>query len=581
MLNRLRLQLTTANATSVIRKMLVPPQEEERTVARTEQQLTSYQQLRQIAELLLILTILLIAGLAHGIAMFDNPFYLGDEGTYMSEAWAVVKQGRFDPYTYTYGHAPLGWVQIALWTLLVGGFHAFGTAIETGRAFMLIYQVGSTFLLYGIARKISNSTIVATITCLFFALSPYAIYIHRRVLLDNSVTFWILLSILLLLSNRLTLNRVWLSAVALGIGVLSKENAIFLLPVLAYMVFYRTDPSHRWFATIGWVTIVSAIVSYYVMFAALKGELFPYGTPLGGSRPHVSMLDTLLWQAGREKDGGLFDLQSKFWHTVDIWSQAEPILIIGGSIAAILSILLIKKHRLVGLMGIATLLLWLFLMRGSLVLDFYIAPELPFMALNITLVLGVATTTCKELWQKHHGSWRLFWGTLFRGMQVTMLGLCCAGMLTQYSNPALGLQQDPALLWKPANAVAVQKEALQWIKTHISQCNSMVIDPSMWTDLHEIAGTSGYQLSHSYWQVALDPAIQHGVFHNDWHNIDYVVATPGLLFDTNFYQLQLVKLALQNSLPVISFKAGNTQIDVFQVHKGVLKPGLGCSTLSP
>ncbi|TMC23798.1 MAG: glycosyltransferase family 39 protein [Chloroflexi bacterium] len=546
-----------------------------------KQPATSYQQLRQIAELLLILVILLIAGFAHGVAMFDNPFYLGDEGTYMSEAWAVVKEGRFDPYTYTYGHAPLGWVQIALWTLLVGGFHTFGTAIETGRAFMLIYQLGSTFLLYGIARKISNSTIVATITCLLFAFSPYAIYIHRRVLLDNSVTFWILLSILILLSNRLTLNRVWLSAVALGIGILSKENAIFLLPVLAYMVFYRTDPSHRWLATIGWVTIVSAMVSYYVMFAALNGELFPYGTPLGGSRPHVSMLDSLLWQAGREKDGGLFDTHSKFWHTVGIWWQAEPILIIGGSTAALLSILLIKKYRLVGLMGIATLSLWLFLMRGSLVLDFYIAPELPFMALNMALVLGVVATTCQELWQKHHGSWRLFWGVLFRGMQVTMLGLCCAGMLLEYTSPALGLQQDPSLLWKPARAVATQKAALQWIQTHIAQCNSMVIDPSMWTDLHEIAGSNGYQLSHSYWQVALDPAIQRGVFQNNWRNIDYIVATPGLLFDTNFYHLPLVTQALQNASPIVSFKSGATQIDIFQVHKGVLKPGLGCSTLDP
>ena len=132
-------------------------------------------------------------------------------------------------------------------------------------------------MLYCVARRISGSVTVAVLASLLFALSPYGIYFHRRVLLDNITTFWMLLSILLLVSRSLSLRRVWLSAVALGISILSKEVTIFLVPVLAYLVFYRADRSHRWFATIGWVALVSSIVSLYVLMAILKGELFPTG----------------------------------------------------------------------------------------------------------------------------------------------------------------------------------------------------------------------------------------------------------------------------------------------------------------
>src|SRR5438128_8133812 len=51
-------------------------------------------------EKLLIAAILLIAALSHGINMFDYPTYLGDEGIYISQAWAVTKEGQLAPYTY-------------------------------------------------------------------------------------------------------------------------------------------------------------------------------------------------------------------------------------------------------------------------------------------------------------------------------------------------------------------------------------------------------------------------------------------------------------------------------------------------
>jgi len=540
-----------------------------------------------VGEILLVLLLLTIAGVAHGISMLNNPFYLGDEGIYMSQAWAVVREGKFDPYTYTYGHAPIGWLQIALWILALGSFHTFGTSIETGRVLMLIYQLGSTLLLYGIARRISHNVLIAALTCLLFALSPYGIYLHRRVLLDNIMTFWMLLSVFLLLTKRLSLNTIWLSAIALAIGVLSKENAILIMPALAGLVFHRAYKEQRLFATIGWITLVCTIASLYVLMAVLKGELFPTGTLLGGTAPHVSLLGSANWQATRERDAGLFDLHSKFWTMTLTWAQAAPLLVIGGMVCSFVSssLIFVKRYRIVGCMGLANLLLWLFLIRGSLVLEFYLAPELPFMALSIALMMWIAAKELKMLLERFVIPRKTRLVVVLGGMlQSLLVLLCLSGLLSEYSSPILGLQSNHLELWQTANVTQSQKDAITWIESHIPRCSSLVIDPYMWTELHETAdGKSGYPLAHSYWQVELDPAIQQNVFHNDWRNVDYIISTPGMVFDTNYYQLNIVENALQHSTLIASFSAPyveNWHVNVYQVRKGTLNPGIGCKHLN-
>jgi 4-amino-4-deoxy-L-arabinose transferase-like glycosyltransferase len=596
MIQRLVLRLRTGQGTA-------PPLRQHLAVKPTGRGL--YHWFVQHREALLIAAILLVAALAHGINMFNYPTYFGDEGIYMSQAWAVVKEGRLAPYTYDYGHAPAGWFLIAAWTLLTGGFHTFGAVINSGRMLMLILQVGSTFFLYRIARILSQSVTVATLACLLFALSPYGIYIHRKVLLDNITTFWMLLSILLLVSGRFSLKRVWLSAAAFGISILSKENTGFLVPVLIYLVFLLADRSHRLFAIVSWAAIVCSLVSLYVLLAVLKGELFPSAaqlggtsahmslifsllTKLGGTSRHVSLIYSLLWQASRQKDAGLFDLASQFWYTTKTWAQAEPLLVIVGSLCAILSALLIVRHKLIGIMGIATLSLWAFLARGSVTSDFYLAPSLPLLALNVALIAGLATDYCKKFLKRYNSTGLL----VARGAQMIMVTLCLAGLVSSYTSPNIGFQnfaygiegthilnfQNYAfILWNNSSRVAAQREAIDWLRANVPSCSSIVIDPYMWTDLHDISNEpGGYKLAHSYWQVALDPAIGDGVLHGDWRNIDYVVETPEFMRDNQRFRLPLVQEALAHSTVVVSFDTAEWPIVIRRVSIGRAQSGLGC-----
>src|SRR5207248_2407911 len=96
----------------------------------------------------IVATLALVFGLVvHGFNVFYFPHYELDEGTYMSSAWAIV-HGMITPYPYGYGHPPLGWIQIAAWIQLTGGFFIFGNALNSGRILMLLYALGSSLLVY-------------------------------------------------------------------------------------------------------------------------------------------------------------------------------------------------------------------------------------------------------------------------------------------------------------------------------------------------------------------------------------------------------------------------------------------------
>ncbi len=529
----------------------------------------------------LIAALLLVAVGAHGINMFNFPYYETDEGTYMAQAWAVVREGRLAPYTYIYDHAPGGWLQIAAWTVLTGGFDRFGATVESGRVFMLLLQAGSTFALYRIARTLTGSVAVATVSTLLFALSAYGLLYHRRVLLDNIATFWMLIAILALVSGRLSLGKVWLSAVALGISILSKEITIFLVPALALLAYHRAHRAQRAFAALGWVAIVGSIFSGYLLLAILKNELFPPnyatvgGLVLGGTNRHVSLLGTLSWQAGRNKDAGLLDMGSKFWQLARVWIRDEPLLVVGGTLAALLGVLLIRRERLAGIIGLATFSLWAFLCRGGETLNFYLLPLLPLLALNIGLLLSIATRRSTEGRSVRPGGSPV--ARLLRvGVRPALAALCLPGLLVGYSSPNLGVESRPmansrsalgTLPWEGEQALA-QQQAVAWVRQNIAPDAAIIMDNYAWTDLHDgKGGQPRYERAHWYWKVQQEDTIREGVFHDDWRYVDYVITTPQLLNDAAVNGLTIVTDAVKYSSPVARFNTGGWPVEVRRVDK--------------
>lgn len=513
-------------------------------------------------ELVGVVIILVLAALAHGLNMGNFPYYENDEGIYVSQAWAVVNQGALAPYTYFYDHAPAGWLQMAAWSMVSGGFYALGTSIETGRGFMLVVQVVSAGLVYLIARRLTGSAALAIAATAAYAFSAYGIYYHRRVLLDNLATVWMLASLALLLRPRLSLSTVWLAAVALGMSILSKELTVFVVPAMGLLVFVRVAPQLRLLATASWFVLVGSIGSIYVLMAALKGELFPDAASVGEEAAHVSLLGTLGEQAARGRDGGILEAGSQFWQVAADWATQEPLLIVGGTAAALASVLLLPWRREAGALGLVSLSLWLFVGRGGVVLPFYAVPLLPLLAVNLAAAVDAARVAFRAVARR-----------LIRRTAIPERGLVMAGALSLmaailpgYTAAEGGFAKDPLVLWRGTEAVA-QRDALTWIRDHLPSSAAIVIDRYLWTDLQAPpdADQPTFVLAHDYRKIDADPYVRSNVFEENWRNLDYLVFSGQLVHDVQADDLAFLQSILDHSTPVATFDTGGWPIYVHRV----------------
>jgi Dolichyl-phosphate-mannose-protein mannosyltransferase len=483
--------------------------------------------------------------ISHGINMLGYPYLEADEGTYFSQGWAVFHDWRLAPYTYFYDHAPVGWIQLALWQAIAGDGH-FGYGLASGRVFMLFLQIGSALVLFTIALRVSGKHWVALLAVSMFALSAYGIHYHRRILLDNVATFWILVSLLLLV-GKAGLRRLWLSALALGIAALSKEIAVALIPAFAVLAARRTPRESRVFAVTGWLALALAVVSVYPLTALLKGEFFPSGSALGGDAPHVSLVCSLLWQSSRAADGGLFDSSSAFWATATTWIQEEPLLVVGGTAAAMVAAIGFRRHVVLSMVGWSVLSLWLFMGRGGVVLVFYLLPLLPLLALVLALVVGEAVAGLRP-----HAP------ALAAGVALAAVVVSLEFAWNAYARSDHGLwTRDP---------VRGQVEAGSWIRAHLPKDSRLIIDMSMYQDLRH---RGGFAYAQYYWRAGQDPQVRRETFRDDWRTVDYVVTTPQLLHDTADNRFPVVAPALEHSVPVKRFDSGGWAVVVRRVDPAV------------
>ena len=487
-----------------------------------------------------VLFVVVLVGLTHGVNMFHYPYLEADEGTYFSQAWTVLHEWRLSPYTYFYDHAPLGWIQMALWQLVTGNLRV-GGALDSGRVFMLVLQLASSLLVYGIGRRLAGRHWVALLAVCAFALSTYGIHYHRRILLDNVATFWILLSLYALVRHG-GLKLVWLSALSMGIAVLSKEIAIALVVPFVVLVARQSPRESRGFAVVGWSAITVGVISIYPLMALLKGEFFPAGSPLGGAGRHVSLVCSMAWQSSRSKDGGLLDGASQFWTATSGWAHQEPLLVFGGTACALLAVTLFRRHIVLSMLGWMVICLSLFMGRGGVVLDFYLVPALPLLALTLALVVQQGVTDLRR------ATPRRFAKTTSRVAIGAALAACVAMAVLAYNRS----DED---MWT-ARPIDGQTQAMNWIDDNLPRDSRMLIDMSMWMDLQVPSSGAGFTNAHYYWRVGQDPELRRVAFKDTWRTADYVIATPQLISDTKLNRFPIVAEALQNSTTIKRFDSG-------------------------
>lgn len=505
-------------------------------------QIVSYQ------ESILVGVLLGFALVSHGYNMYHFPFFENDEGTYLAQAWSVVAEGSLAPYTYWYDHAPLGWIFTALWLLLTGGLFRFGFSLYSARVFMLVIHAASTLLLYLVTKKMTHSKTTATLSCLLFSISPLAIYFQRRLLLDNLMVFWLLISLAYILYSHSHIKAYVLSALTFGLAVLTKENAVFFAPVFLWLVFQTSYKKIRNFSSVLWVVIMGMVVSFYPLYALLKGELFPPGSWLSSAQDHVSLLGTLKMQAGRGTGLPFWSAGSDFMLNLNYWYGKDPLLIYLGIVALVILAGLAfvsKKSRTVLALNLAMLA---FLCSGKLVINFYIIPLIPFLVMAIALAV------------------QQFGSFLDRLTIPKMSAVVTVVFVILVGRYYLAHSQEPFL----RDETSRQVEAVNWIKQNISPDKAISIDFYGYSDLAHQRFPHDPVFSNAdwFWKVELDPDIRDKKLASNYKNLEYVMVTAEVQRQLVGFPKtsSLLRHALANSQPVAAFAFGNSYpktIDLF------------------
>jgi len=523
-------------------------------------------------ERVLLLVSLVVGAITHGYHLFLYPLYITDEGIYMERAWSVLHQGLLSPYTYYYDHAPGGWLFIAAWTaVLPHQFEAFGNAVNTGRVLMLLIHVASTYLLFMSTRRLSGSVLAAVVACFFFNVSPLAIFYQRQVLLDNLMVFWVLLGLYLATSEDRRILTPLFSGLVLGIAVLTKENAIFFIPVIGYLLYAKVRPRRNYrFALTYWPFGAFAIISLYFLFAMLKNELLPAHLNFNLNTPpadHVSLLYTIMQQLHRNQ-GSILDPHSSFWtFSLGAWLPKDAFLLVAGAVATVLNLWRglrdRKRYRGELVASLLSLVYIFYLVRGSVMLEFYVIPLIPFIAMNIGMVANRMLHVIPE-------ARRLPW--LSGSVRSLILAVFFAVLVLPVGSYVLVHDQYgktvPHDLYK-LPLTTMQQEQLTFIRAHIPPDATVIMDDDLWVQLHDVRPYYPFAVSH--WNASADPAVRDKLFDNNWQNIDYIVMSNKMLVamqqnNTDGGENYILE-ALQHANPIWQLTRGDVSLAIYQVQK--------------
>jgi 4-amino-4-deoxy-L-arabinose transferase-like glycosyltransferase len=453
-----------------------------------------------------------------GYHLFQYPLYSTDEGIYVERAWSVITQGTLNPYTYIFDHAPGGWLLIGGWeVILPHQFLTFGNPVNSGRVLMLLLHAASVFFLFEIARKLSGGLRAPLIATFFFNFSPLAIYYERMVLLDNIMVFWVLLSIYLLLRGETRVFTGMWSGLAFGVSVLTKENAIFFAPTIFYLLVRRMsgDPNRR-FTMMFWLFAASASVSFYFLFATLTNQLLPTGLDFSLTHPpggHASLLYEMWYQLHRNQ-GTLFS-HSSFLYTM--WLPKDRFLMVGGTVAMVISLYLgfRDRKRNLGFLVAGTLAFEIafYLVRGSVILDFYVIPLIPMYALCIGFVADRALQRISIPFVR----------VAIPVLAGALLLLPTGGYLLTHGQK--GQLQAADVYYLPLTYL--QQEQVSWIQQNIPPGARIISDDDIWVALHD--GHPDYPRDVSHWNAVGDPVVRNKEFGGgNWQDIDYIVMSNGM-----------------------------------------------------
>jgi hypothetical protein len=492
---------------------------------------------------LAVLTVLL-AGVAivHGIGMSRTPVPLDDEGTYLTQAWALLKLNTLSHYTFTYDHPPAGTIVLAIWLGVSGALGRASYAIAAGREFMLLNQLVASALLFAVCRRLGIRRTFAALGVVLFTVSPLALDLHRAVYLDNLVTPWLLGSLMLALSPRRHLLATAGSALCFAVAVLMKETTLLVLPPVVYAMWQHADRRTRRMSLTIFATVLATVLCSYPLYALLKGELFP-------GPGHVSLVDGLRWQLfDRVSSGNVFEYGTQANILVTNWLKTDSWLLLLGALTVPIG-LASKRLRPI---AVAVAILGIAVLRGGYLPIPFILSPIVFIPI---LVAGVTDWAWTSLRQP-----RLV------ARVVAVVGLVTmAGMATQaapvWARGVAGARNEN----HSVDLLATE----QWLTRHAPRDSRIVTDDTFWLDLVR----AGFARHRIIWHEKLDvdPAVMRRL-PDGWRSVNYLVLTSGMRAELAARSFPSLEALVSHSRVVHSAGIGGNVTEIRQVFPNGVPP---------
>lgn len=494
----------------------------------------------------LLITIVIIAGLAQAQNMFNFPYYQDAEGTQIANAWSILSGGDLSPYTYAYDEPPGGSLVIASWALISGGLDSFGFSINSGRMLMLIAHVIVVATVYGVTRKVSGSYLAAIIASLIFSMSPLVTGLQRQVLLDNLMLVPLMLSFYLIVGDGRQMWYYFLSATLFGIAVLIKTPALFFLPGFILVLAQTTHAHHSRFARNLWLTLALIFIAFYPLYAQMRQELFPQGWIFGGDFPHVSLVERLVDRG--PASGNFLNIGGGFTSSFNEWTglqnfAADPILIYGGGLSLLFLLVLSFDNRRLRPVVIMAVNYILAMLLGGQIFSSDIIPLLPFLAIAVGTAIAVVANLISSV-----GG----------GVVKFVLGGAAALMLLYPFIVFYSTRTDVYTL----DQVSGQVAAVDWAAQNLPDDAVIVTDNYAFVELRDTHPNTEY-----YWKVDTDPDVKFTLLNDDLCNIDYLILTPQVLSDVELFNLELMRRAYEQSERIIAYDNNGWPVEIYQVSK--------------
>jgi 4-amino-4-deoxy-L-arabinose transferase-like glycosyltransferase len=495
------------------------------------------------ASLPIVGALLALTAILVGTGITHYPTFADDEGTYVAEAWSVLAHGQLSHYTYWYDHPPLGWMQLAFLTSILGGLVKGASAVATARSLMLLPALATAGLLYVLGRRIGLRRRFAALAVVLLVCSPLGLTSLRQVYLENFALPWLLGAFVLAASPSRRLWAYAASGACFAVAVLSKETMLLFAPGLVLALVYNADRRTRSFCLTAFFSAFVLIGVGYPLYALLKGELVP-GTG------HVSLMQAAAWQlGGRQATGSVFSAHSAARTVVNGWTQVDPWLL-GLGVGAVPIALFVRRLRPVAAaMAVALLVA----AHGGYLPEPFDIGLLPFCAL---LPAGLLDALWGRRFLPPRGWTRL------RPAAVIAVAAALAVVLI----PAWSRGDSYAM---GANGTRPEVAAERWITHHIPRRARLLVDDTMYVDLVDAGFAPRYGVVWFYklgFTNNLDPAL---VRHlpGGWREFDYVVSTPvirsALAQDPGGYGQ--VSDALAHSHTVASFGPPSARIEIRRI----------------